>query len=156
MHRLKSQKKTSIHAQVRRRHNTKFTRHITSHHKKFPTTSCGAILPCNYMHIRSKKYYECLCAVFPNQPEKVASFLPESMLRHLLCRIFISSPTERLSVTTNLTRYVRFTPSTNLSEKFLIPVRNQQDIITSVPSSSYKVADIFVQFLPYLNFLGRF
>jgi len=34
--------------------------------KKFPSTSYGAILLCNYMQIRSNKYYVCLCAVCPN------------------------------------------------------------------------------------------
>jgi hypothetical protein len=51
---------------------------------------------------------------------------------------------------------VLYSPQQLLSETFLIPVRNQQDIITNVLSSSHKVADIFVQFQPRLNFLGRF
>jgi len=72
---FKRPEKKSIHAQVRRRHNTTFTRHVTSHHKKFPSTSCGAILLCNYTQIEATSTtYVCVQFVLISRNENSIFF----------------------------------------------------------------------------------
>jgi len=76
------------------------------------------------------------------------------MLRHLSLLYFYKFINRKIVGNNEFDKTcVLYSPLQLLSETFLIPVRNQQDIITNVLSSSHKVADIFVQFQTCLNFL---
>jgi len=79
------------------------------------------------------------------------------MLRHLTLLYFYKFINRKIVGNIEFDKTcVLYSPLQLPSETFLFPVRNQQDIITNVLSFSYKVADIFVQFRLYLNFLIRF
>ena len=88
MHRLNGLTKKSIHAQACRRHNTKFTRHFTSHQKKnshlLRMVPYYYVIICKYEAI-SITYVCVLFVLISRNENKAYFFCPKVCYVTLLC-----------------------------------------------------------------------